>query len=77
MGCSHEELSAAHENLALDHALLTNELSSKEIKTSESSSYESRSITLQFDSFVSPCDMKQWGDGDELVVAMSSMHEPT
>ena len=27
--------------------------------------------------FVSPCDMKQCGDEDELEVAISSMHEPT
>ena len=43
----------------------------------KSSSYESRSIVLQFDTFVSPYDMKQCGDGDELVVTISSMNEPT
>ena len=39
---THEELSVAHENLILDHALLTNKLSSKGIKTSESSSHGSK-----------------------------------
>ena len=39
---THEELSVAHENLVLGHALLTNKLSSKVIKTSESSSHGSK-----------------------------------
>ena len=36
---THEEFSVAHENLVLDHALLTNKFYSKGIKTSESSSH--------------------------------------
>ena len=46
MSCSHEELKLTHEelsvtneNLVLDQCLLTNKFSSKEIKTSESSSH--------------------------------------
>ena len=30
-----------------------------------------------FDTLVSPCDMKQCGDVGELVVAMSSGHDPS
>ena len=61
MSCSHEELkltyeelSVAHENLVLDHALLTNKLSSKEIKTSESSSHGSND---QLQNIANPCDV--------------------
>ena len=61
MSCSHEELkltyeelSVAHENLILDHALLTNKLSSKGIKTSESLSHESKDL-LQ--NVANPCDV--------------------
>ena len=51
---THEELSVAHENLVLDHALLTNKLSSKVIKTSESSSYGSKD---QLQNIANPCDV--------------------
>ena len=61
MSCSHEELklthekfSVAHENLVLDHALLTNKLSSKEIKTNESSSHGSND---QLQNVANPCDV--------------------
>ena len=44
---------------------------------SRSSSYESRSITFALDTLVTPCDMKQYDVVDELVVAMSSGHDPS
>ena len=51
---THEELSVAHENLVQDHALLTNKLSSKVIKTSESSSHGSKD---QLQNIANPCDL--------------------
>ena len=51
---THEELSVAHENLILDHALLTNKLSSKGIKTSESSSHGSKD---QLQNVANSCDV--------------------
>ena len=51
---THEELSVAHENLVLDHALLTNKLSSKGIKTSESSSH---GLKDQLQNIANPCDV--------------------
>ena len=61
MSCSHEELkltpedlSVAHENLVLDYALLTNKLSNKRIKISESSSHGSKD-NLQ--NVANPCDV--------------------
>ena len=51
---THDELSIAHENLVIDHALLTNKLSSKEIKTSESSSHGSND---QLQNVANPCDV--------------------
>ena len=61
MSCSHEELkltdeefSVAHENLVLDHALLTNKFSNKESKTCESSSHGSKD---QLQNIANPCDV--------------------
>ena len=51
---THEELSVAHENLVLDHALLTSKLCNKGIKTSESSSHGSND---QLQNVVNPCDV--------------------
>ena len=51
---THEELSVAHENLVLDHALLTNKFSSKVIKTSESSSHGSND---QLQNIANPYDV--------------------
>ena len=51
---THEELSVAHENLVLGHTLLTNKLSSKVIKTSESSSHGSKD---QLQNIANPCDV--------------------
>jgi len=51
---THEELSVAHENLVLDHALLTNKFSSKVIKTSESSSHGSKD---QLQNVANSCDV--------------------
>src|SRR6185295_12070900 len=51
---THEKLSVAHENLVLDHALLTNKLSSKGIKTSESSSH---GLKYQLQNVDNPCDV--------------------
>ena len=51
---THEELNVAHENLVLDYALLTNKLSNKRIKTSESSSHGSKD---QLQNVANPCDV--------------------
>ena len=51
---THEEFSVAHENLVLDHALLTNKFSNKRIKTSESSSHRSND---QLQNIANPCDV--------------------
>ena len=61
MSCSHDELkltneefSVAHENLVLDHTLLTNKLSNKRIKTSKSSSHGSKD---QLQNVANSCDV--------------------
>ena len=51
---THEEPSVAHENLVLGHALLTNKLSSKGIKTSESSSH---GLKDQLQNITNSCDV--------------------
>ena len=51
---TYEELSVAHENLVQDHALLTNKLFNKEIKTSESSSLGSND---QLQNIANPWDV--------------------
>ena len=51
---THEELSVAHEKLVLNHALLTNKLSSKGIKTSESSSH---GLKDQLQNIANSCDV--------------------
>jgi len=51
---AHEELSIAHDNLVLDHALLTKKLSNEKTKTSESSSFGSND---QSHIVTNPCDV--------------------
>ena len=51
---THEKLSVAHENLVLDHVLLTSKLSTKVIKTSESSSHGSKD---QLQNVANPCNV--------------------
>ncbi|KAG0543089.1 hypothetical protein BDA96_02G159600 [Sorghum bicolor] len=51
---AHEELYVAHDNLVQDHAFLTKNLSNKETKTSESSSFGSNDQSCDI---TNPCDV--------------------